>query len=194
MKLLTREKLVRLTNGVAESLDTTIDVILVGGGAVLALCPDGTATKDIDAMRTEGIDAFIDAVNRWCGTHGEEPVDVNTRADPFEVFFPEDWRENIQLSKELSTPVLRIYVPRPEDLAVAKVFRFVAKDAEDIKRLASLPEFENTRFMDGFMNVLPVAIGNPREHALSFVLAWNRLYPDEPMELEDVLERAGITS
>ena len=88
---------------------------------------------------------------------------------------------------------VRVHLPRPEDLAVAKVFRFVAKDAEDIVRLSALASFDRKVMMSGFLNVLPVAIGNPRDHAQSFAMAWNRLYPDEPVELEDLLMRAGIS-
>jgi len=193
VKLVTYDVLSRLVEGAARHLSRETDILLVGGSAVLAWCPDGSATRDIDAMRTEGIEAFIEAVREWCRAHGEEPVDVNTRADAFEVFFPGDWRDNTRLWDECSTGPLRVHLPRPEDLAVAKVFRFVAKDAEDIARLAALPSFDREVLMSGFLNVLPVAIGNPREHALSFLMAWNRLYPDEATALEDLLLRAGVS-
>ena len=193
MRLITYDVLSRLLEGAAEILDREVDIIIVGGSAVLAWCPDGTATRDIDALRTEGIDVFIEAMREWCLAHDEEPVDVNTSADPFEVFFPEDWRDDMRTSDALSTGPLRVHLPRPEDLAVAKVFRFVAKDAEDIVRLSALASFDRKVMMSGFLNVLPVAIGNPRDHAQSFAMAWNRLYPDEPVELEDLLMRAGIS-
>lgn len=194
MKLITYDMLARLLRGAAEYLEEKVDILIVGGGAVLAWCPDGSATKDIDAMKTEGIAAFIDAVDRWCAARGEEPVDVNTRADPFEIHFPEHWRDNVRLSKELSTGALRVLLPRPEDLAVAKVYRFHAKDAMDIGRLSDLAFFDREVFMAGFLNVLPVAVGNPREHALSFAQIWNRLYPDEAVELEDLLKRVGASA
>ncbi len=193
MKLITYEMLARLLKGAAEHLEEKVDILIVGGGAVLAWCPDGSATKDIDAMKTDGIATFIDAVDRWCAVRGEGPVDVNTGADPYEVFFPEDWRDNVRLSKELSTGPLRVFLPRPEDLAVAKVFRFHAKDAMDIGRLSDLAFFDREVFMAGFLNVLPVALGNAREHALSFAQVWNRLYPDEAVEFEDLLKRVGIS-
>jgi hypothetical protein len=192
VKLITYDVLSRLLRGAAEHLDREVDIIIVGGSAVLAWCPHGTATRDIDAMRTEGTGAFIKAVHEWCLAHDEEPVDVNTSADPFEVFFPDDWRDNVRTSDALSTGPLRVHLPRPEDLAVAKVFRFVAKDAEDIARLSALASFDRKVMMTGFLNVLPFAIGNPREHALSFAMAWNRLYPDEPVELENLLTRARL--
>ena len=71
--------------------------------------------------------------------------------------------------------------------------KLITKDAEDVRRLSDLAFFDRNVFMAGFLNVLPVAIGNPREHALSFALAWNRLYPDEAMEFEDLLKRVGIS-
>ena len=194
MKLITYDRLSRVLEGASTNLERSVDILLVGGSAVLVWCPDGTATKDLDAMKTEGIGAFIDAVRRWCLTQGEDLVDVNTRADPFEICFPEEWRDNVHRSSELSSGTLGVHVPRPEDLAVAKVFRFVAKDAEDIRRLSALSLFDRKIFLAGFLNVLPFVIGDPREHALSFAQIWNRLYAGEALDFETLLKRAGLSS
>jgi len=191
MKLLTRSELERICREVGRILSGPTEIILAGGCAVLAWCPDGTATKDMDGFRTEDFVVFSHALARWSRATGEEPVDANCRADAFEVFFPEDWREHICEARSLSSGRLRVLVPRPEDLAVSKVFRFLSKDADDIERLASLPPFQRERFLSGFLNVLPVAIGDARVHAQSFAMAWNGLYPGEPMDPQDVLKRAG---
>ncbi len=188
--LLTREDIRRLVLGVGPLLPRPVHILVVGGAAVLALCPEGSATRDIDAMRTEDIDVFLDAVRKWSSGEGSRRIDVNTRSDAFEVYFPEDWRERVSVVDDLSTPMVQVLVPSPEDLAIAKVFRFGAKDADDIALLAALPGFDRQRFREGFLNVLPVAIGNKRWHAQSFAMAWNRLWPDSPVDAEDLVRAA----
>jgi hypothetical protein len=192
MKLLTGQTLHQLLEGVNGMLSRPVEIVLVGGVGVLLWYPEGTATRDLDAMRTADIDIFIGTAARWCERNGLPAYDINTRADPFEVFFPQDWREQARKPPAVPDGPLEVLVPRPEDLATSKVFRFMAKDAEDIRNLASLPGFDRSRFRDGFVDVLTVAIGNPREHAHCFSTVWNKLWPGEPIEAAELLRRAGI--
>jgi len=192
LKLLTRDDLERLFRGVGTVLADPVEILLTGGCAVLAWCPDGTATKDIDVAHTEGFVLFSEALARWSRSQGEDLADTNTRSDAFEVFFPENWKDRVCEAPSLCSGNLRVLVPSPADLAVSKVFRFHSKDADDIQRLASIPEFDRERFLAGFLNVLPVAIGNPQMHAHSFTMAWNGLYPGQDLAPEEILDRAGI--
>ncbi len=192
MRLITREDLASAIEGASRLIASPVDIILVGGAAVLVWCKDGTATKDIDAMSTDGLDAFEDALRSWSASRGQAALAIDRRADPFEVYYPEDWRDRIVLAESVSTDRLRVHVPRPEDLAVAKIFRFAAKDAEDILKLSTVADFDPDLFQAGFVNVLPVSIGNQRDHAISFVIAWNRLYPDRKLEVDEIWKRAGL--
>ncbi len=110
----------------------------------------------------------------------------------FEQFLPEDWTERLRLVFE-GRRRLKVFVPSPEDLAVMKVYRMEAKDADDIAKLARLPGFDRARFLTGFVRTLPSSIGPSRRHAQSFALIWNDLFPDaEVLETDSILETAGI--
>ena len=187
--LITRQNLKKYIQEAQKDIDEPVDIIIVGGAAVLVLCPSGTATRDIDTLSTDNIDSFIKAMKKAATRLEDHPIDVNTRSDPFEIHMPRDWRDHLVLSSEFSTPMIKIITPRPEDLAVAKVFRFQAKDAEDIKKLASLKQFDRSRFLDGFLDVLAVAIGDRHWHAQSFVMAYNGLYKDEHLDEDTLLSK-----
>jgi len=75
---------------------------------------------------------------------------------------------------------LRVLTPAAEDLAAMKVFRFHAKDAEDVVALAGTRGFDRERFRSAFFAALPAAIGSPSWHEQSFWMIWGRLYPSSP--------------
>ena len=178
--------LVRLDRVVSEPAE----LILVGGSAVLVLCPRAVATKDLDAFPTDSLHHLSKALKKIRTQGGV--IDLNTASAAFETYLPDDWQSRIMVSAEFSTNNIRVFTPAAEDLAVMKVFRYVAKDAEDIVRLADLGNFREEDFRSRFLEVLPVAIGDTRRHAQSFCLAWNALYPDREIEIEEVLKAAGI--
>jgi len=180
--LITRAELKRFLEKADRNLREPVDFLLVGGAAVLVLCPQGTATRDIDAMPTEGLPLLMEAIGRINQSRRGAPLDVNTRCDPYEVHFPEEWREHLLLSMEFSTERIRVFTPCPEDLAVAKIFRLHAKDADDIMLLSELPGFDRKRFLCGFIDVLPGAIGDRSWHVQSFLMVHRRLYPDIPVD------------
>jgi hypothetical protein len=189
VRLISRDDLRVLLAGADGRLQDPAELLLVGGAAVLVLCPDAVATKDLDAFPTDSFRRLAGALR---DREGEaEGIDINTASCGFESYLPEDWPERIRTSAEFSTAKIRVLTPAPEDLAVMKVFRFVAKDAEDIARLAGLADFDRDAFLRCFLSVLPAAVGEPRWHAQSFVLIWNALYPDRPLETGEVLELAG---
>lgn len=189
--IISRDDLKQILSEVDFRLSEPAELLLVGGGALLVLCLDATATRDLNAFPTESQALLEQAFLGVRLGKRAEAIDFNTRSAAFESYLPEDWQGRILLSEEFSTRRLRVFTPCPEDLAVMKVFRFAAKDAEDIRRLAELDSFDRDRFLEGFLEVLPVAIGQPRWHAQSFSLVWNRLYPDRALTTEDLLERAG---
>jgi hypothetical protein len=186
MSLLGRDDLQAILAGAAARLVEPVDIIVVGGGAMLVLAPEARSTRDIDLLPTAGAEAFRRAVT---GAHG---IEVGTAAAAFEVLLPDGWESRLALAVELSGPSLRAFTPAPEDLAVMKLFRFLAKDAEDIRKLAALPGFDRDAFRERFLSTLPTAIGEPRWHAQSFALIWNALYPDDPVEEGAILASAGI--
>jgi hypothetical protein len=47
-------------------------------------------------------------------------------------------------------------------------------------------------FRNAFAATLPFAIGDLEWHAQSFVMLWNRLYPDSPVEVGQILREAGL--
>ena len=102
--------------------------------------------------------------------------------------------ERVVYAKSFSGKFLKVFTPCPEDLAIMKLFRFVAKDVEDIQRLFALSSFDANLFRNRFYSVLPIAIGDPRWHAQSFVILWNKQVPDRPLSVEQVLDACGIKS
>jgi len=167
------------------------EITLIGGAAVALLCADEERqTDDIDTLASEALE---DATR--VGAQQVPPVNVNARGDMFDNHLPEDW-ESRRRQVFPFTPGshrLRVFVPCPEDLAVMKVFRFLAKDQDDLYRLAQLPGFDRDRFKESFLSVLRFSIGDKRRDAQSFAQAWNALFHDEPrIDTDEVLRRAGL--
>lgn len=187
--MIDRDQLATLLARLDSHLDHPVDLLLVGGAAVLVLCEDATATRDLDAFPTEDLAAIERALAEVVEQDGLGPVDLNRRSTGFESFLPEDWEKRVRWSERLSTQHIRLGTPCPEDLAVMKLFRYASKDAIDIARLASLPDFDFEAFRRRFLRVLPVAIGDQRYHAQSFALAWNALRPGKPVEVDALLKK-----
>ena len=73
-----------------------------------------------------------------------------------------------------------------------KAFRYYAKDAQDIKKLAALKRFDLNKFKKRFLQMLPVVIGETEIHAGSFTMIWKKLRPNSNIDTEKVLQLAGI--
>lgn len=164
-------------------LETEADLILVGGAAVILLAEGPRVTSDLDAMWTDDLDQLENAAASISSIH------FSRRSDPFEICLPGDWRDRLVRHPIAGLSRLRVHSPAPEDLAVMKVFRFGPKDADDIARLASRPGFDRSRFRAGFENAVVATIGDPRWHAQSFEMLWNRLYPEQPLSRNELLPR-----
>ncbi len=180
MRLISRDDLASALARADGRLEGQADLLLVGGAAVLVLCLDAVATKDVDAFPTSSLPRLSEALG--VGGSGSPAIDVNTASRGFEIYLPDDWQKRLRISTEFSTRMIRVLTPALEDLAVMKVFRFAAKDAEDIARLAGLADFDRDEFLRRFLAVLSAAVGEPRWHAQSFCLIWNALYPDRPLD------------
>jgi len=167
-------------------LNTPVDLLLVGGSAVLVLSPRAMATKDLDAFPTDTLLHIQTALAKAQAVLG--PVDLNVASATFETYLPEDWQTKTRSSREFSTRNIRVFTPAPEDLAIMKIFRYLAKDAEDVALLAERADFDREAFYNRFQEVLPTAVGDTRWHAQSFSLAWNALYPGDEITIEQVLE------
>jgi len=194
MELIDRDGLAERLNRLDEALTDPLDLILVGGAAVVALVKGAEATRDIDLIRTTGFDKLSRSPEGRAVIALSESLGVSARSDGFEVYLPERWRERSREMSALAGERIRVFVPRPEDLAVMKVFRFHAKDQADIELLTSLPDFDIDLFRTGFLDALHASIGHPRFPAQSFMMVWNVLQPDRAMTVEGVLESAGLTS
>ena len=188
--LISRDDLKYLLAQIDRAISEPVDLLLVGGSAVLVLCPRAVATKDLDAFPTDSLHHLSRALKNI--RTQDRAIDLNTASAAFETYLPDDWQSRIAISAEFSTGNIRVFTPEAEDLAVMKLFRYVAKDAEDIVRLAELENFCSEDFLSRFLEVLPVAIGDTRRHAQSFCLAWNALYPDREIEIDEVLKAASI--
>jgi hypothetical protein len=186
-----RDALRALLAQVDARLEAPLEVLIVGGAALLALCEDAQATRDIDAFASADLGAFRSALDRAVSERALAPVDFNARSSMFEALLPDSWERRVVWSPALSTRHIRLGTPSPADLAVMKTYRYSAKDAVDIARLAALPDFDFVAFRRGFLEVLPRAPGAPRYHAQSFAMAWNALRPSEPVELDDLLAGEG---
>lgn len=74
-----------------------------------------------------------------------------------------------------------------------KVFRFLAKDQDDLYRLARLPDFDPNLFQKSFLSVLKFSVGDQRRDALSFAQTWNALFTSEtPLDTDEVMRRTGL--
>ena len=174
-----------------ELVEQELQLVLVGGTGVMALTPTVHPTQDIDVLWSDSLLAARTALgekrwNQFC-----KEAQLSTRSDPFEVLLPSDWRKR-KVQSPLSTTRVRVVTPCPEDLASMKVFRLLARDADDIQALAALPDFAPKLFKRSFCATLPFAIGRSRWHVQSFCMVWNGLYPDTPLESSDIFALAGL--
>lgn len=173
MRRLDRPTLVRILHSLDRGLDEPADLILVGGAALLLLVDDARVTFDLDALGSPGL-ARIERVAANLQVDGAS-VPLSSRSAMFEGHLPDDWSQRLRWHALPHLQRLRVGTPAPEDLAVMKVFRLLSKDADDILRLAGLAGFDRDLFRRGFESALPSAIGDPRWHAQSFKLVWERL-------------------
>ena len=186
--LIDRKALRTYLKQVDDHLTEPVELILIGGAAVLILCENARATHDLDVMPEKGMQQLQRAVNELTRQQKASRIDINTRADPFETCFPPDWRSRLVSVSAFTFKNLKVLVPTPEDLAVSKVFRFFAKDVEDINRLASLPGFDRDIFLSAFRETLSGAVGDARWYAQSFRMLWEHLYPQWTLN-DDLLPR-----
>ena len=78
-------------------LRAPVDLLLVGGSAVLALCDQAVATKDLDAFPTETLGKLQTALKKAGVT-----VDLNIASAGFETYLPEYWQSRIRNIPEFS--------------------------------------------------------------------------------------------
>jgi hypothetical protein len=193
MLFLERHTLKTLFQKIDATLNAEISIVVAGGSAVLILCDGAKATKDVDLLPGENVPRFFEAFQSLSVREKAE-LDLNTASAAFESYLPENWMERVVLAESFSGRFLSVFTPCPEDLAIMKLFRFVAKDVEDIQQLFALSSFDLNLFRNRFYSVLPVAIGDPRWHAQSFAILWNRQMPDNPLSVEQILDACGLKS
>jgi hypothetical protein len=171
--------------------DPGTDITLIVGAAVTLLCADDERqTDDIDTLAGSALEIAMQV-----GARQNPPVNVSARGDMFDNYLPEDWESRRRQVFPFSpgSHHLRVFVPCPEDLAVMKVFRFLAKDQDDLYRLAHLPDFDRNLFQKSFISVLRFSVGDKRRDALSFAQTWNALFTSEPpLDTDEVMRRAGL--
>jgi hypothetical protein len=153
---------------------------------VVALVPDSEATRDIDLLWTDSLRSLVERLGRPEWDRLATGIALSLRADIFEMNLPEDWQSRARRISDLCFGNLAVFTPAPEDLAVMKMFRFNAKDAQDIQRLAAV-DFDRERFKGSFLAVLPYAIGSRGWHAQSFEMLWNRLWPEVALSAGELL-------
>ena len=151
-----------------------VELTLVGGAAVALLVPDTRVTFDLDAMAGPGLPGLLAALAEHDAADERPPL--STRSDAFELFLPPDWRERRIVHHLSGLRRLTVLTPAPEDLAVMKLFRFHAKDADDIARLSQRPGFDRERLRTAFETTLPGALGDPAWHRQSFQMIWERVF------------------
>jgi hypothetical protein len=178
-------------NQIADGMN--VELVLVGGCAVLALAGEGEATRDVDVLRTSGIVALEERLgqDRWADVCRE--LELSTRAHMFLAHLPLDWEDRVVLHPQLSLGSVEVITPSAEDLVVMKILRLNSKDAGDIRTLSGLAGFDPVAMRRLFASVLPLSLGRPSWHAQSFAMVWNRLFPDQPVTQAQILAEAGIT-
>ncbi len=174
--------------GLDKHLESPIEIVLVGGAAVIVLCSTTIVeiTKDIDVISTTDSSILAQAIMKAVILDEIPELDINSRVQAFETCLPEDWENRIVKSDIFSSEMVSIFTPCPEDLAISKLFRYHSKDVEDIKLLAQLPTFDRDAFHSRFLRLLPVAIGPLRYHAQSFILLWKALFPHVPINEDEI--------
>ena len=192
MELIDRDALRGRFEELDKVLDAPLSLILVGGGAVVALVEDAESTKDIDYIRTKELDELLRTQGGQKLREIAEELGFSDHSHAFEAYLPEDYLERSRIVPELSGERLRVFVLSPEDLALMKLFRFASKDQSDIEKLTSLAGFDLERLRTSFLQMLPIVVGDRRWCAGSFTTVWNKLNPELPHTIEEVLEAAGI--
>ena len=167
--------------------ELVVDLVVVGGAAVLLLSDSVHVTTDIDVFQTTGLRSFsqLIGIQEWGRLQLE--LNLSTAADMFATQLPLDWEKRTVMQPGVSTERVRVMTLSPEDLAVMKIFRLNSKDAADIQALATSSHFDPELMRTLFLSALPDVIGRPEWHIQSFLMIWNSLYPDNRISADELV-------
>lgn len=114
-----------LLKDLAAATDDPIEIILIGGAAMLLTGARRRVTDDVDVLLTPGLQPVLDAL--------KPPFQIVSES--FLCLHP-DYRKSCKYVRELSfPPKVRVYRLSALDLAISKLSRFLEVDVEDIEAI-----------------------------------------------------------
>ena len=104
MELIDRDALRGRFEELDKVLDAPLSLILVGGGAVVALVEDAESTKDIDYIRTKELDELLRTQAGQKLREIAEELGFSDHSHAFEAYLPEDYLERSIRDRFSSNP------------------------------------------------------------------------------------------
>lgn len=117
------------------------ELVVFGSAALAFWLPDAPATRDVDVWcsppeRGDAVQALMGELSWYHDRHGAY-VEVWA---PETFAAPSDWRDRAKVLQDPDLPEVRLVVPHPHDVLMAKLERFEASDRDHARRiLAAFP-------------------------------------------------------
>lgn len=125
------------------------EIVLFGSAALCFWLPQAPRTRDIDlwcepAERGQAVEALMGELSWYHDRHGAY-VEV---WGPETFAAPTDWRSRARLFTEEEVPGVRLVVPHPHDILLAKVERWEPADKEHARRILAAFPLDAARLLD----------------------------------------------
>jgi hypothetical protein len=130
-----RSELIAALRDLDAELAEPVDIVIVGGAAMILHFGAARATRDVDVVAVQGnVTAYRNAVKAVAEARGLPADWVSDAAKGFASVLPEDYRTRIE-PLELGTTHLHLFVlGRPEQAAL-KIIALREQDLEDLDLL-----------------------------------------------------------
>jgi len=185
MKAYTPAELRRFLAAVDRALEHPAEVVIIGGAAAAIAYGVASGTRDIDTW-TRVRAGLAAAVERARATTGlAVPFAQSTVADG-----PHDFESRLErILRRLKR--LRASVPEKHDLVLMKVLRCDEHDLQAMEELHRRSPLELSVLVTRYREEMGAAIIDPRRLRAQFLVAIERLFPDE---VDKVARRLGAPS
>ncbi len=154
-----------------KNLSKPVELVLIGGTALVVKYQSPRATLDVDTYTkvTKELQEAWKKAEKAVGVR--VPLSHSTVAEgPFEM------EERFTLYRDLNLKNLRILVPEPADIVLMKVPRFVGKDRNDIKHLIKEYKIPHKVLLKRFIDEMGHIIGDRKTLVSYYVLAIEENY------------------
>lgn len=165
-----------------KNLSKQVELVLIGGTALVVKYLSPRATMDVDTYTkvTKELQEAWRKAEKAVGV--KVPLSHSTVAQgPYEM------EDRFTLYRDLRLKNLKVFVPDPADIVLMKVTRFVGKDRDDIKHLIKEYKIPHKQLLKRFIDEMGHIMGDRRTLISYYVLAIEENYG---VEVADAHEKS----